>query len=57
MMGKWRRYRDMWGVEVGRIMKETVEATDAEKLAEKRLALHLAWDKRYLAPRRHTIKN
>ncbi len=25
MMGKWRKYRDMWGIEVGRLMRETVE--------------------------------
>ncbi len=40
-------------------MREKVVATGAEKLAEKRLALtlRLAWDKIYLAPRRHTMKN
>ncbi len=59
MMGKWRKYRDMWGTEVGRLMRETVEATGVEKLAKKRLALtlRLAWDKRYRAPRLHTMKN
>ncbi len=59
MMGKWRKYRDMWGVEVGRLMRETLEATCAEMLAEKKLALTLclAWDKRYLVPHLHTMKN
>ncbi len=54
MMGKRRKYRDMWGVEVGRLMRETVEATGVEKLAEKKasLTLRLAWDKIYLAPPR-----
>ncbi len=58
-MGKLRKYRDMCGVELGRLMRETVEATGVEKLAEKRLALtlRLAWDKIYRAPHRHTIKN
>ncbi len=40
MMGKWRIYRDMWGVEVGRLMRETVEATGVEKLAEKMASLN-----------------
>ncbi len=52
LMGIWRKYRDMWGIELGRLMRETEEATGVEKLAEKRLALtlRLAWDKRYIAP-------
>ncbi len=41
MMGKWRKYRDMWGVEVVRLMRKTLEATCAEMLAEKKLALTL----------------
>ncbi len=59
MMGKWRKYRDMWGVEVGRLMRETVEATGAKKLAKTKLAWtpRLAWDKRYLAPHRHAMKS
>ncbi len=40
MMGKWRKYRDMWGIEVGRLMRETVEATGVEKLAEKKASLN-----------------
>ncbi len=40
MMGKWRKYRDMWGVEVGRLMREKVVATGAEKLAEKKASLN-----------------
>ncbi len=40
MMGKWRKYRDMWGVEVGRLIRETVEATGVEKLSEKKASLN-----------------
>ncbi len=40
MMGKWRKYRDMWRIEVGRLMRETVEATGVEKLAEKKASLN-----------------
>ncbi len=35
MMGKWRKYRDNWGIGVGRLMRETVDATGVEKFAEK----------------------
>ncbi len=33
MMGKWRKYRNMWKIEVGRLMRETVEATGVEKVS------------------------
>ncbi len=36
MMVKWRKYRNMWKIEVGRLMRETVEATGVERLAEKK---------------------
>ncbi len=51
MMGKWRKYRNMWKIEVDRLMRETVEATGVEKST-----LCLAWDKRYRV-RLHTMKN
>ncbi len=40
MMGKWRKYRDNWGIEVGRLMRETVEATGVEKLAEMKASIN-----------------
>ncbi len=40
MMGKWRKYRDSWGIGVGRLMRETVEATGVEKFAEKKASLN-----------------
>ncbi len=40
MMGKWRKYRENWGIEVGRLMRETVEAMGEEKLAEKKASLN-----------------
>ncbi len=48
MMGKWRKYRNMWKIEVDKLMRETVEATGVEK----RLALSLCLEreKRYRAP-------
>ncbi len=30
MMVKWRKYRNMWKIEVGRLMRETVEAMGLE---------------------------
>ncbi len=40
MMGKWRKYRNMWKIEVDRLMRETVEATAGEKSAEKKASLN-----------------
>ncbi len=40
MMGKWRKYGDMWGTEEGQLMRETAEATGVEKLAEKKSSLN-----------------
>ncbi len=36
MMGKWRKYRNMWKIEVDKLMRGTVEATGVEKSAEKK---------------------
>ncbi len=59
MMGKCRKYRNMWKIEVDRLMRETVEATGVEKSAEKKAALTLCLEreKRYRAPRLHTMDN
>ncbi len=40
MMVKWRKYRNMWKIEVGRLMRETVEATGVERFAEKKASLN-----------------
>ncbi len=40
MMGKWRKYRNMWKSEVDKLMRETVEATGGEKSAEKKASLN-----------------
>ncbi len=53
------KYRDMWGVEVGRLMRETVEATGVEKFAEKKASLNPppSMGQKIPSARRHTMKN
>ncbi len=59
MMGKWRKYRNMWNIKVDKLMRETVEATGVEKSAEKKASLNPLprKEKKIPSARLHTMKN